>query len=255
MLMLRNIVMGLHIRDLQYVIFFIFLFCFQALGSTPEGFIPENSDNDLFWGSDSESRDGESVVSIEPPTVKIEDFDFGDEDETYLFVFNVGQGNFIVLRKGSRITIIDVSDTLCDKLRSDENFKKAILKIFEGANITNIIISHNHKDHLGGLSSLLDFLKSKKLKEEEKFPSIVLFLSEAVSAHQINKQSLESSINKFFKDKNAYYFFFSGNWRKHPLKENIIEDEEINNILTEAIFWRFVKGKFFCKFFNSCKRF
>ena len=74
MLMLRNIVMGLYIRDLQYIIFFSFLFCFQALGSTPEGFIPENSDNDLFWGSDSESRDGESVVSIEPPAVKIEDF-------------------------------------------------------------------------------------------------------------------------------------------------------------------------------------
>ena len=97
---------------------------------------------------------------------------FSDKEEVHVFFFNVGQGNFCLLRYGSNVAIIDVSKTISEKLIpiTEENidtkpiveFQKILRAVFNGTELKTVIFTHNHEDHIGGFENLLRWIRADK---------------------------------------------------------------------------------------------
>ena len=84
-------------------------------------------------------------------------------DDLYLFAFKVGQGNFVLLRHQKDVVIVDAGiDNQNRKIPSLE-------KIFEGANVRYVFLTHPHVDHWSFFRDLKKNYKAYK-KYFEKIP-------------------------------------------------------------------------------------
>ena len=82
-----------------------------------------------------------------------------DSPELYTFVFNVGQGNFCLMRKNNKIVIVDAGKG--NGLESYVNITKEFLDtFFAGSVVEAVFITHPHTDHfnlfLDPKTSLID---------------------------------------------------------------------------------------------------
>lgn len=75
----------------------------------------------------------------------------------YLFAFNVGQGNFILLRHAETAILVDAGSKDKDDLRSSK-LEERVKACLEGAKIEAVIITHTDDDHYNYLGE--DWLKS-----------------------------------------------------------------------------------------------
>ena len=74
-------------------------------------------------------------------------FDFLNDKNLYIFAFNVGQANFILLRKGNSAVIVDAGQGKKDELFTETAKDKASKLLSEIQNIEAIFITHPHDDH------------------------------------------------------------------------------------------------------------
>lgn len=80
---------------------------------------------------------------------------FNDEESLYLFAFDVGQANFILLKQGKILGIIDAG--IETKKELNESVGKILPTIIKGNQVKFVFITHPHSDHfslLYGISSI-----------------------------------------------------------------------------------------------------
>lgn len=68
-------------------------------------------------------------------------FDFNSED-LYLFAFNVGQANCIVLRKGIKCVIVDAGGSI-----TYGSLNEKVTELLDGTTIDAVFVTHPHTDH------------------------------------------------------------------------------------------------------------
>lgn len=134
---------------------FIFLFLFLCnLGSSASSSSSPESDNLSPPPSlplTSTEAGGDAFISIIKPEIFL-------EDAIYLFAFNVGQGNFILLRHKETVILVDAgSKNKDDKRPCFPNPKDRVEACLKGAEIKAVIITHTDDDHYNYLGK--DWLK------------------------------------------------------------------------------------------------
>jgi beta-lactamase superfamily II metal-dependent hydrolase len=86
-------------------------------------------------------------------------------------VFKVGQGNFILITKSSCNNVLVVDCGVGDGynstgasgiLKKNSSYCSDICTAFKNATMCKIVITHDHKDHKGGVKSLTDLIKIDK---------------------------------------------------------------------------------------------
>lgn len=89
----------------------------------------------------------EKSLNVNWKIFKTYGFDFLNDKNLYVFAFNVGQANFILLRKGNSAVIVDAGQGKKDKLFAKTAKEKASELLSEIQNIEAIFITHPHDDH------------------------------------------------------------------------------------------------------------
>ena len=123
----------------------------------------------LQTGTEDASSDVDSVVvsdgvcnyldtKINPEWSRQKSFDenFGftfDNNMLYLFAFNTGQANCIILRKGKKVVIFDAGGEFVSESQSE----KAI-HLIEGTTVESVFITHPHADHFSLMSIFGQYL-------------------------------------------------------------------------------------------------
>ena len=82
------------------------------------------------------------------------------------YVFNVGQANFIVLKKEQELVIIDAGAQSNEYIR---NNKVSVVSVLEGARVKAVFITHPHGDHFSLLLGLIN-------RHKEEFTNALFFL-------------------------------------------------------------------------------
>ena len=140
---------------------FIFVVCLTitAVGSSEDESMPGMSDGSeddgisLMDESDEASFPvtRESVIFFyekpNPTWAKKASFDtsFGfvfNPENLYVFAFNVGQANCIVLRKGSKCVVVDAGGNI-----NYESLSEKITGVLDGTTIHAVFVTHPHTDH------------------------------------------------------------------------------------------------------------
>lgn len=96
-----------------------------------------------------------------------------DDNSLYMFVVNVGQGNFILLRKGENAILVDAGSNSKEKVSIYiESYFESCMK---GAMINAVIITHLDKDHYNYLKE--NYVKNKLDKKAPFFITFIKFFS------------------------------------------------------------------------------
>lgn len=180
-----------------YLTSFVFNFCFSMLvvGSFKDENMPkialdksmeveglppvrDSSTEDISFDSESDKEsfpvnEGSQVFFYEKPnwtwvtkTSFDEDFDFEfNFDHLYVFAFNVGQANCIVLRKGGKCVIVDAGGTFYKKSDEDQFLERKFSSAIN-ATIDAVFVTHPHKDHY---SLLCDAICTSKFTATTQF--------------------------------------------------------------------------------------
>ena len=99
-------------------------------------------------------------------------------DTLHCFVFNIGQGNFVVLKFNKNILIIDCGSSAIIWDKFYEKNEEVINAIFKESSIKAVVVTHPDEDHYNVLESLfatttLDekciFVVGRKNKNDHKF--------------------------------------------------------------------------------------
>lgn len=106
-----------------------------------------------------------------------------NDNDLNVFVFNVGQGNFVILRYNENLIIIDAGNIAAgrtDKAQTDfesyyNGHKEVWNAIINGAQLKAVIISHPDADHYNYIPGFVKLLKAKKLQED--FNACCFFVS------------------------------------------------------------------------------
>ena len=73
-------------------------------------------------------------------------FDFKSEN-LYVFAFNVGQANCIVLRKGSNCIIIDAGGSFYQKDSKEKVLEGKVLTLISATIVDAVFVTHPYEDH------------------------------------------------------------------------------------------------------------
>ena len=97
------------------------------------------------------------------------------DDDLNVFICNIGQGNFVILRYNKKLVIIDAGNIIATpksdkaKIMFEDYYpthKEVFDEIFKGAELKVVIITHPDADHYNYLPDIFQLLKNKSLQKD-----------------------------------------------------------------------------------------
>ena len=188
-------------------IFIISIFLSLNIGqaSSKEKKINLNKEADISTSSNSSQGNNNDILLGDKflETIK-EDI---EGDTLHCFVFNIGQGNFVVLKFNKNILIIDCGSSAITWDKFHEKNEEVINAIFKESSIKAVVVTHPDEDHYNVLESLfatttLDkkciFVVGRKNKNDHKF--FTAYLNETKLKNTVYAVESDNTYNNANKD-------------------------------------------------------
>lgn len=140
---------------------------------------PYDHSNDVSSASGSQNLDPKIIDQQEGLIDKLKEI---KDNDLNVFVFNVGQGNFVILRYYKNLVIIDAGNIAgrADNPQTDfesyyNDHKDVLDAIINGAQLKAVIITHPDADHYNYIPGFVDMLKNKN--QQKDFNACCFFVS------------------------------------------------------------------------------
>lgn len=159
----------------KVIYFFWFSLCFCICWACPY-----DHSNDVSSASGSQNLDPKIIDQQEGLIDKLKEI--RDNDDLNVFVFNVGQGNFVILRYNKNLVIIDAGNIagIADNPQTDfesyyNDHEYVLNAIINEAQLKAVIITHPDADHYNYIPGFVDMLKNKN--QQKDFNACCFFVS------------------------------------------------------------------------------